>query len=116
MDKLPRFAIALEYDGRQAPEVTARGHHETAARILELAQESGVPIHQDKDLALVLEQLDLGDRIPQALYLVIAEILAFAYHLSGKHKDFIDEIRRQTEAETGGAASGIEESPTSETP
>ncbi len=120
MEHLPRFAIALEYDGRQAPEVTARGHHETALRILELAQESGVPIHQDKDLALVLEQLDLGERIPQALYVVIAEILSFAYQLSGKHKDFMDEIDRDGDAvgkaESVRAANGTGDPATSETP
>ena len=30
MNKLPRFAIALEYDGKQAPLVTAKGHDEIA--------------------------------------------------------------------------------------
>ena len=92
MNKLPRFAIALEYDGKMAPQVTARGHEEIALQILRLAQDSGVPIHQDSELALVLDQIDLGDHIPEALYVVIAEILCFAYRLSGKHKDFMDEI------------------------
>ena len=92
MKKLPRFAIALEYDGKLAPQVTARGHDEVALQILRRAQESGVPIHQDSELALVLDQLDIGDQIPEALYLVIAEILCFAYRLSGKHKAFMDDI------------------------
>ena len=92
MDKLPRFALALEYDGDQPPTVTARGHDEIANQILRAAQASGIPIHQDKDLALVLEQLDLGEQVPQALYVVIAEILSFAYRLSGKRKDFMDDI------------------------
>ena len=92
MDKLPKFAIALEYDGQQAPQVTARGHDEIANQILRLAQDAGVPIHQDKDLALVLDQIELGEQIPQALYVVIAEILTFAYHVSGKHKAFMDDI------------------------
>ena len=92
MEKLPRFAIALEYDGKLAPQVTARGHEEVALQILRLAQEAGVPIHQDNELARVLDQLDLGDQIPEALYVVIAEILCFAYRLSGKHKDFMDDL------------------------
>ncbi len=92
MSRLPRFAIALEYDGRQAPQVTARGHDEIALEILRRAHAAGVPIHHDSDLALVLDQLDLGDQVPEALYVVIAEILAFAYRLSGKHKDFMDDI------------------------
>jgi len=93
MNRLPKFAIALEYDGKQAPQVTARGHDEIANQILKLAQEANVPIHMDKDLALVLDQIDLGEHIPEALYLVIAEILTFAYRLSGKHKDFMDDIK-----------------------
>ncbi len=92
MQRIPKFAIALEYDGREAPRVTARGHDEIADRILRLAHEANVPIHFDRDLALVLDQLDLGEHIPEALYLVIAEILTFAYRLSGKHKDFMDDI------------------------
>ena len=40
----PRFAIALEYDGKSAPVVTARGHHEVADEILQIAQQEKVPI------------------------------------------------------------------------
>jgi flagellar biosynthesis protein len=87
-----KFAIALEYDGDQAPMVTARGSHETAAEILRVAQQENIPIHRDNELSLLLSQLDLGDRIPEALYVVIAEVLCFAYRLSGKHKDFMDDL------------------------
>ncbi len=93
MKGLPKFAIALEYDGKQAPLVTATGHDEIADRILQLAHDASVPIHKDDELALVLDQLDLGDHIPEALYVAIAEILSFAYRLSGKQKAFMDEIR-----------------------
>jgi len=95
MNRIPKFAIALEYDGQQAPLVTAKGHDEIASQILRLAQENEVPIHLDKNLALVLDQIDLGEHIPEALYVVIAEILTFAYRLSGKHKDFMDDIEIQ---------------------
>lgn len=88
----PRFAIALEYDGKSAPVVTARGHHEVADEILQIAQQEKVPIHEDEELTLLLSQLDLGDHIPEALYVVIAEVLSFAYRLSGKHKDFMDKL------------------------
>ncbi len=97
MNRLPKFAIALEYAGKQAPQVTARGHDEIANQILKLAQEADVPIHLDKDLALVLDQIDLGEHIPEALYVVIAEILTFAYSLSGKHKDFMDDIKMHSQ-------------------
>ncbi len=106
MSRLPRFAIALEYDGRQAPQVTARGHDEIALEILRRAHAAGVPIHLDSELALVLDQLDLGDHVPEALYVVVAEILAFAYRLSGKHKDFMDDIPRSPDRDPAGADAG----------
>ncbi len=87
----PRFAVALEYDGQRAPVVTAKGHHEVAGKILAIAEKEGVPVHQDRELAALLEQLDLGEQIPQSLYTVVAEVLSFAYRLSGKHKDFMDD-------------------------
>jgi flagellar biosynthesis protein len=93
----PRFAIALEYDGTQAPLITAKGHDELAMQILKLAHESGIPIQKDNELSQLLDQLDLGDKIPEALYVVIAEILTFAYRLSGKHKAFMDDIVMQRE-------------------
>jgi len=85
-----KFAIALEYEGKNAPIVTATGHHELASEILELARQANIPVHEDEELSLLLAQLDLGDHIPEVLYVVIAEILSFAYKLSGKHKDFMD--------------------------
>jgi flagellar biosynthesis protein len=99
MNRIPKFAIALEYDGKQAPLVTAKGHDEIANQILRLAHESGVPIQKDNELALVLDQIDLGDHVPEALYVVIAEILTFAYRLSGKHKDFMDDIEMVDDAD-----------------
>lgn len=91
-DKSPRFAVALEYDGEQAPVVTAKGHRDVAEEILKIAEQEHIPVYEDQELSLLLDQLDLGDHIPQSLYVVIAEILSFAYRLSGKHKDFMDKL------------------------
>ncbi len=88
----PRFAIALEYDGEQAPVVTAKGHQETAEEILSIAEQENIPVYEDRELSALLDQLDLGDHIPQSLYVVIAEVLSFAYRLSGKHKEFMDKL------------------------
>ncbi len=88
----PRFAVALEYDGEQAPIVTAKGHQETADEILKIAQEEHIPVYEDSELSSLLDQLDLGDHIPESLYIVVAEVLSFAYRLSGKHKDFMDKL------------------------
>ena len=88
----PKFAIALEYDGKQAPQVTARGHHEIADQILQRASDANIPIREDEELSILLSQLNLGDHIPEVLYVVVAEVLTFAYRLSGRHKDFMDDL------------------------
>lgn len=80
----PPAAVALRYDGENAPVVTAKGKGELAERIIELAKENDVPIHQDKELSMLLAQVELGDEIPEELYLAVAQVIAFAYRLSGK--------------------------------
>lgn len=88
----PKFAIALEYDGSQAPVVTAKGHEEIADEILKLAAQENIPVYEDRELSALLNDLDLGDHVPRSLYVVIAEVLSFAYRLSGKHKEFMDKL------------------------
>jgi flagellar biosynthesis protein len=80
----PDLAIALNYDGENAPRLTAKGRGELAQRILDLAKEHDVPLHEDSDLAALLAQIPLGEEIPETLYRAVAEIIAFAYLLSGK--------------------------------
>ncbi|MCD8522042.1 MAG: EscU/YscU/HrcU family type III secretion system export apparatus switch protein [Saccharospirillaceae bacterium] len=77
-------AIALSYDGISAPRVSARGQDELAQAIIQLALQHQVPVYENASLMRWLGQLDLGDEIPQQLYQVIAEILAFVYALEGK--------------------------------
>jgi flagellar biosynthesis protein len=77
-------AVALHYDGSGAPSVTAKGRGEVARRIIHLAQEHGVPIRKDPVLITALSHVPLGEEIPQALYVAVAEVLAFVYQLSGK--------------------------------
>ena len=77
-------AVALSYDGVHAPKVAATGEDELAQAIIALALEHKVPIYENARLMRFLAQLDLGAEIPESLYEVIAEILAFVYHLEGK--------------------------------
>jgi flagellar biosynthesis protein len=72
--------------------VTAKGQQETADEIVSIAERERIPVYEDAELSALLDQLDLGDHIPSNLYVVIAEVLSFAYHLSGKHKDFMDKL------------------------
>lgn len=81
---LKRLAVALEYDGYNTPLITAKGSNELADKIINLANENNIPLHEDKDLIEILAQIDLGEEIPENLYQAIAEVIAFAYILSGK--------------------------------
>lgn len=80
----PLRAVALKYDGENAPTVTASGEGEIADEIIRIAREHGVPLRQDGMLAALLGELELGEEIPPMLYRVIAEVIAYAYLVSGK--------------------------------
>ncbi|MHC6226608.1 EscU/YscU/HrcU family type III secretion system export apparatus switch protein [Pseudomonas sp. X10] len=94
-DKQPRQAIALSYDGQQAPTLSAKGEDELAEAILAIAREHEVPIYENPELVRLLARLELGEQIPEALYLTIAEIIAFAWQLRGKVPEGFAEEREQ---------------------
>jgi len=79
--------VALLYDGENAPTVTAKGSGHVAEEILKIAKEHNIPLHEDAELAQLLSQLELGDEIPRALYVTIAQVIAFAYIISGKRNN-----------------------------
>ncbi|NOT12041.1 MAG: flagellar protein FhlB [Methylococcaceae bacterium] len=81
------IAVALKYDGNNAPRVTAKGSGFTAEQILSLAEQHGIPLQTEPELVKILAQIPLGDEIPNELYKAVAEVLAFAYFLSGKTPD-----------------------------
>jgi len=82
-DKINK-AIALHYDGMEAPTVTAKGYDEVAKEIYRIAKENNIPMHEDAELVSLLSRLDIGDEIPKNLYIAVAEVIAFAYLVSGK--------------------------------
>lgn len=78
------IAVALEYGEHAAPTVCAQGIGEVAKQIIQIARDNGVLVQQDNELVEILAQLDIGDEIPENLYRAVAEVIAFAYALSGK--------------------------------
>ncbi|WP_127477489.1 EscU/YscU/HrcU family type III secretion system export apparatus switch protein [Sulfurivermis fontis] len=80
----PKNAVALHYDGKRAPRITAKGRGAVAEEIIALAREHGVPLHEDRELVALLAQLELNDEIPRELYLAVAEVIAFAYMVTEK--------------------------------
>jgi flagellar biosynthesis protein len=80
----PRKAVALNYSGKGAPRITASGAGAVAERIVAVAREHDIPIHEDPLLSAALARVPLGDEIPENLYVAVAEVLAFVYFLSGR--------------------------------
>ena len=86
------IAVALKYDGKHAPKVTAKGEGFTAQQILAIAEKHGVPLQNEPELVRILAQVPLGDEIPQQLYIAVAEVIAFAYFISGKTPDTFNDV------------------------
>ena len=85
-----RSAVGLKYqqdENKDAPQIIAKGFGELAEEIVALAQKNGVLVHQDPYLSDFLATLDLGQEIPEQLYHVIAELIAFSFVLQGKIPD-----------------------------
>jgi flagellar biosynthesis protein len=75
-------AAVLAYrDGDVAPRVVAKGRGAIAEAIMERARDSGLYVHQSKELLALLMQVDLDSHIPPHLYIAIAELMAWLYHL-----------------------------------
>jgi len=77
-------AVALSYDGRGAPTVTATGTAELAEKIIAVARENNIPLFENEALLALLASIELGEEIPETLYLCIAQVIAFAYKIQGK--------------------------------
>jgi len=85
-EKPIRKAAALRYrpEEDRAPRVTAKGSGLLAEKIIQLAREHGVPVQEDPALIQILSQLDFYQEIPPAIYVVVAEILAFVYSMNNR--------------------------------
>jgi len=89
MKKEQDKAVALKYErGKDpAPRVAAKGRGVVAEKILAVARERNIPVRQDKALLDALYRLDINEEIPEDLYRVIAEILAFVYRMNRMKAD-----------------------------
>jgi flagellar biosynthesis protein len=85
-DKQLKKAAAIKYDQAKnmAPRVVAKGKGHIAEQIMQVARENDVPLHEDRNLANVLEAMELESEIPAELYRAVAEVLVFIYRLNGK--------------------------------
>lgn len=83
-DNEPEIAVAIKYkkDEDNAPRVVAKGVRTRAEKILEIAKANNVPIMRNVPLAHALNNLEIGDEIPEDLYDAVAEVLQFVYDLA----------------------------------
>ena len=78
------FSVALKYDDAPgaAPKVVAKGRDLVALRIRTIANDYDVAIFEAPPLARALyASTEIGDEIPQNLYLAVAKVLAYVYQL-----------------------------------
>lgn len=77
------FAVALKYDDNmRAPRVVAKGLDIVAARIRGIAGQHDVPLVTSPALARALYHTTrIGQEIPAALYVAVAQVLAWVYRV-----------------------------------
>jgi flagellar biosynthesis protein len=80
----PAVAVALTYEfGKpNLPRVVASGRGPVAERILALAQENGIPVREDADLATLLAAVELESEIPAEAMIAVAEVMAQIFLLN----------------------------------
>ena len=91
------YAVALRYDmaAMDVPIVLAKGVRLVAARIREIGAEHRVPIVEKPELARTLYRtVEVGQTIPEELFRVVAEVLAFVYEIDRR----ADKIRERESA------------------
>lgn len=69
-------AVALKYNAEldDAPVVIASGYGEIAEKIINIAEQKGIPVFRDDSAASLMCMLEVGSNIPVELYEVIAAI------------------------------------------
>lgn len=74
-----KHAVALKYDAEKykAPVVIAGGSGYVAQKVVEIAEDNGVPVYKDDSLSILLSQLDAGSEIPEELFKAIVDIYVY---------------------------------------
>jgi flagellar biosynthesis protein FlhB len=78
------FSVALKYDqaGGAAPVLLAKGGDFIALKIREVGNHYDIPVIQSPALArAIYHHTEIGDEIPQGLFKVVAQLLAYVYQL-----------------------------------
>lgn len=77
-------AVALQYNAESmdAPKMVAKGADLLCEKIKEIARAHGVPIVHRPELArAIYSAVEVGQPIPEVLFVAVAEVLAMIYRL-----------------------------------
>ena len=99
-------AVALKYNLEQdpAPVVIASGYGEVAERIINIAEERGIPVYRDDSAASMLCMLEVGATIPEDLYQIVATIYIQIMETANRVKEGVNvEIPKTSSSRTFGA-------------
>ncbi|MCI7440894.1 MAG: EscU/YscU/HrcU family type III secretion system export apparatus switch protein [Treponema sp.] len=78
MMKNSKFAVSLKYpENLCAPVITSKSSGIVAQRMIEIAEENGIPVVEDDVLANVLSIKQVGECIPESTWEAVASIFAF---------------------------------------
>ncbi|MGB8516893.1 MAG: EscU/YscU/HrcU family type III secretion system export apparatus switch protein [Gallionella sp.] len=90
-----QYAVAMAYGNAEgAPKVVAKGRGLIAQAIIERAKQHGIYVHESEQLVGMLMQVELDQQIPPALYVAVAELLAWIYRLEHGDIAAIPPIKR----------------------
>ena len=97
-DTLEQRQVALRDHETQnsAPVIVASGMGYVAEKIVEIANDNGVPVYEDNSLATVLTQMKLD---PAESYETIVDIYAYFLRYVPKHADETQEAIREEATE-----------------
>ncbi len=83
-----KIAAALGYnkDADDAPRLLAKGQGHIAEKIIEVAKQNDTAVYKDERLSQQLQNLELGQAIPESLYNVVAEVLVFISKVDARYQ------------------------------
>jgi flagellar biosynthesis protein len=83
-----KLGIAIEYSvNKPAPEILAVARGFLVDRLLEIANDNNITIYKNSDLAEILSFMKPEDQIPETLFYVLSEILAYCYKVNEKFRE-----------------------------
>jgi len=74
-------SIALQYD-EYAPKVIASAMGFLAEKMVKIAEDKGIPVYKDADLAEILYKFKAGESIPESLFRAVSVVMAYCYRIN----------------------------------